>query len=426
MPDYDTSTEIIDRAAGPPVSALDEVVRRALRGFSHWDAVYFTHIAQHGYTFEQFQAFFPCLPLAIRGVVNAVGAMAGQLQVHLLSTRAAILVAGVGLNFVAVVLGAIELHKLSSAVMPNAPREFHRTTALLYCIAPASVFLSVIYTEALYALFTFWGLRILFETLSVHIGRQSWRAMGRIASSEALGLLTSAGLLSLSVGLRSTGFTYGIFFLAYFFFRFPPLQIKRWNKAQCFWILAVIALCGVVLLVPLATNQYISYLRYCSDDNPNRHLSPWCDNFLPDAYGYVQSRYWNVGFLRYYQMHQIPNFLLAAPVLIISFSALARFPWIPRSTPKGSNNEWLLPFYLHWLFLFATALTVLHVQVSTRFLSATPPLYWFMADLLLMSGRKRGNSLFRGLPFQHFGLLSFCLVYMAVGIVLHANFYPWT
>ena len=71
VPDYDTSTEIIDSAAGPPISALDEFVRRALRGFSHWDAVYLTHIAQHGYTFEQFQAFFPCLPLAMRGLVNA-------------------------------------------------------------------------------------------------------------------------------------------------------------------------------------------------------------------------------------------------------------------------------------------------------------------------------------------------------------------
>jgi len=426
VPDYDTSTELLDYGAEPPVSPLDEFVRRALRGFSHWDAVYFTHIAQHGYTFEQFQAFFPCLPLAIRGIVNAVGAFAFQLKVRWLSTRAAILLSGVGLNFVAVVLGAVELHKLSRAIMPNAPREFHRTTALLYCIAPASVFLSVIYTEALYALFSFWGLRILFETLNRHMPKSSWRALGRIASAEAVGLLTAAGLLALSVGLRSTGFTYGLFFVAYLFYRFPPLQFRRWSLAECLWMVGVMAVCAVVILAPMVANQYFAYSRYCTDENPNRHLSPWCDDFLPNAYSYVQAKYWEVGFLRYYQFHQIPNFLLAAPVLVISASALFRFPWLP-SASKPARNPLLVPFYLHWLFLFCTALTILHVQVATRFLSATPPLYWFIADLLLKSRRSRETYvLFRGLAPAHFGLLAFCFTYMVVGVVLFSNFYPWT
>lgn len=35
-------------------------------GLSHWDAVYFLRIAQAGYEFEQFHAFFPLLPLLIR------------------------------------------------------------------------------------------------------------------------------------------------------------------------------------------------------------------------------------------------------------------------------------------------------------------------------------------------------------------------
>ncbi len=37
-----------------------------LRAGAIWDGVFFLHIAEFGYSFEQMHAFFPGLPLAIR------------------------------------------------------------------------------------------------------------------------------------------------------------------------------------------------------------------------------------------------------------------------------------------------------------------------------------------------------------------------
>ncbi|RNA33812.1 GPI mannosyltransferase 2 [Brachionus plicatilis] len=67
--------------------------------------------------------------------------------------------------------------------------------------------------------------------------------------------------------------------------------------------------------------------------------SDWCFKTLPFSYSYIQSVYWKVGFLQYWHWKQIPNFVLAAPVV--------------------------------WLC------------VSTRFIcSSNPLIYWWVASIL--------------------------------------------
>lgn len=54
-------------------------------------------------------------------------------------------------------------------------------------------------------------------------------------------------------------------------------------------------------------------------------LHPWCTRKVPSVYAHIQSAYWGVGAFRYYQWKQIPNFLLAAPALILTAYGTARF-----------------------------------------------------------------------------------------------------
>jgi Mannosyltransferase (PIG-V) len=48
-----------------------------------------------------------------------------------------------------------------------------------------------------------------------------------------------------------------------------------------------------------------------------------------DLNTYIQRKYWNVGFLRYWQWKQIPNFILAFPILYVSTKAV--ISWIQWS-----------------------------------------------------------------------------------------------
>ena len=208
---------------------------------------------------------------------------------------------------------------------------------------------------------------------------------------------------------------------------------------------------GVVMITPLAMVQYFAYSLYCTTSNPNLHLSPWCFSFIPDVYNYVQKKYWGVGLFQYYSLHQLPNFLLAAPILLISLFSLFFYfifhlrSFLRRPSPLplfcSSKDDVkygkmifdinLIIFYIHWAILIVISLTILHVQVTTRFLSSTPPIYWISSYLLLFPGKKR-ITIGRGRGRRWISLtlgdvvLLYYLIFIVVGATLHVNFLPWT
>jgi hypothetical protein len=102
-----------------------------------------------------------------------------------------------------------------------------------------------------------------------------------------------------------------------------------------------------------------------------------------------------VGFLKYYQIKQIPNFLLATPIVILSGISLVGYYTLCRphwkqllfpSTQTGSTTKvWpLLPYYLHLAVMLTFGVFTMHVQVLTRFIAAsTPVIYWFAAQQIV-------------------------------------------
>ena len=67
------------------------------------------------------------------------------------------------------------------------------------------------------------------------------------------------------------------------------------------------AAAGAAVAAPLVGFQYYGWLQHCGPQSAATagELPPWCSQRIPYLYGYVQSHYWGVGFLRYWQPQQV-------------------------------------------------------------------------------------------------------------------------
>lgn len=306
---------------------MDWWMRIFFDGFRRWDSIYFLHVAENGYTYENTLAFCPGFPFLVSLLSNSL-----FLPLHYVMNEATVLlISAVLLNIYFFVKSAKALYLLSEKVLGDETLALK--TAQLYCINPASIFFSAAYSEAAFAFITFNGL-LEFEKRN----------------------LTRASLLfGLSGLVRANGIVNAGFIVYQKAMDFvQQLTSPKWKdfvdlKTILIAVFSLIALTVpplifyvIVCLLPFAGYQYYAYSIFCNtqasykdlpthilnygNNNdyhmPHTGLAHWCRHSPPLSYSYVQTKHWGNGFMRYYEMKQIPNFVLAAPMIMICVAAL--------------------------------------------------------------------------------------------------------
>lgn len=510
--DYDTSGRLSpDDGVSGKSSGLDEHLRSpssplcaAVEGLVTWDAVYFQRISEVGYEHEQTHAFFPLIPAVTRGVASASSALAGATSSDTSANapgarfysprvaRCARAVSALLISNGAHVAAAVVLERLGTLVLEgdNDDDDVHkvaRSAAVLFALNPASVFHSApFYTESVFALASFAGFYFL---------ERGARAFG--TSASVWNRNGAALCFALACAARSNGALNSLVLAHDFFARvlpsvaFGPKQNKRRGKnapgsrgKNASYVLplfaatfAFAARCATTL-APLFALQLYGYRTYCARAL-GAETPAWCGRWrpFPNVYAHVQSHYWNVGFLRYYEAKQIPNFLLAAPALAVSASA-GRSWWtafrVHTNARKRDENEptragarrrggsrdgggfpdknaslkqkrnrdgserdaWMLspsvrPYLFKWAVMSVVALLVMHVQVTTRFLSVTPGIYWFLAKRGFAeaereaAGKRKRTSGKRPSVWRR-AVTLYSISFFMLGALLFPTFYPWT
>ncbi|RKP07024.1 GPI mannosyltransferase 2 [Thamnocephalis sphaerospora] len=408
--DYDAS---VDTLLGPGAAghssekSLDAWLRPFASVYLRWDAFYFLHLAEEGYVYEQEHAFFPLLPLLTR-LLATTGKWLYSLFRPLrfvLSERVIMLLAGVTLSNVAFILAAIAFYRLTRTMFGD--HRFALVSATLFCLAPSSMFMSSMYAESLFALLSFVG-------------------MGFMQRGNHF---AAACVWALSTLARSNGIIYVGFFVY-------ELLIRQTHKHGISGFALRLSKCialAVITISGFTAFETYGYWQFCSNA---QNMRPWCTTRLPLLYSFVQTEYWNCGFLRYFETRQIPNFALAAPMILLSLSGILlyamqdsrRFFTIGLKETHAAHfmrlqlyySDQALPFIYMWGVMLLYAFTSMHVQVITRFFSSMPPVFWFAAHLCLaLDGSQSASTRI----WAHI-VVGYFVIYGLIGVVLFSNFFP--
>lgn len=463
MPDHDAGVFIAPRDKDAPDRPLDALVRFTLGGLNRWDGQYFLHIAEHGYTYENTLAFFPLFPFILKIVSSALSSTD---VITFISYRELSLVLAVLFNMICFTGAAKALYRLSKLVLGSKKKA--EIAVLLFCFNPASIFFTAPYTESLFAWLSF---AVMYQCIED-------------VTSIFITIPLSLSILSRSNGMINIGF------VLYFAIRRIVAQYNFHN---------VICICSrlftmlIIVLFHYGIAQVYNYYLFCFEQkfnfpahvreyasehglilagNKTEESSPWCTNLLPLSYSYVQSHYWNVGFLRYYELKQLPNFLLALPAIYLTLSNSYHYlqeHWeyaarlgLFRVSKKQFKimrpyDRLALVFVVHAILLTLFSLFFVHVQVTTRLLcAASPVLYWYAAEYFtgertfikrqvirkLSKQVKDGDEIscthvtnhvdlsdlldIRCMNWQQQAILWYFVGYTVVGTILFSNFYPWT
>ncbi|KAG8588696.1 hypothetical protein GDO81_006065 [Engystomops pustulosus] len=423
-----------------PNTLGDNIVELLFGGLGRWDAEHFLFIAEHGYVYEHNMAFFPLLPLLIGGLAQGpLLPLAGLLRL-----RSRLLISSAFLNCVCSTLAAVSLYLLGCVTLQSRRSAF--LSALLFCMSPVSIFMASTYSESLYVLATFAGL---------------WQLQKHRT-------ICSSAFLSLATAARSNGLVNAGFLL--------HSTVKEAIQRKNYSGKLLQTIFGIVLIIlPFVLFQCFCFVRSCLESDENQqipqelvqlaiekgyrvhktHIPAWCSLRFPLAYSHIQSEYWDVGLFRYFKLQQLPNFLLASPVMILSICTILEYTssnlelcrtlglWKVQSKyTNGFYGPHVFVYVAHLAALTGFGFLCMHVQVLTRLLfSSCPVLYWFCSHVIHKNepwilGLKRGKTVsnpalqlllaWTSLQQGTRIILAYFFGYWVIGTALHVNFLPWT
>ncbi|MCJ1470013.1 ER membrane glycoprotein subunit of the GPI transamidase complex-like protein [Pseudocyphellaria aurata] len=386
-PGYDTSTTLpkcdLEEGAIKASSWLDKFVR--------WDAIYFTRIAHRGVVFEQEWAFgwgfARLLTLVGRALENT--AISKQLDAEAL--------AGLLLSHCLHLLSCLMLYQLTWTIYPVMADFIRYKSAIiaasLHIISPAGLFLSAPYAESSFSFFSFTGFYLYAKSIDEH-------SRGRAGRRDAL-VVISGLVLGVATTLRGNGLLSGALF------GFDALrelsQLRHFtNICRKSRRLGFVIIGGSVMGICAVLPQCLAYLEYCVNLSGTERKRPWCSHRIPSIYAWVQSHYWQVGFLRYWSFSNLPLFALAAPMLLIMIvSSLNVWTLNAKTNAKRVKTKQykrhvattdvsqfqyqglIQSLAIVQMILAVLSLTSYHVQIITRLSSGYPVWYWWLASMIV-------------------------------------------
>ncbi|KAI1380084.1 glycosyltransferase family 76 protein [Hypoxylon crocopeplum] len=393
-PAYDTSSTLLSSE----ITSSNESIFDLATKLTRWDSIYFIQASRRGYLFEQEWAFGSGLPT----VISFLTQLLSSVGVKAYSSLEPLV--GIFVAHTSHLLSVLALYQLGLVVWKNQRLSF--IAALLHILSPAGLFLSAPYAESTFAFLSFTGCLFLAKGL---LGQKRTFA-------HDVSLVASGMWFGFASTFRSNGLLNGIPFAVALAQELSAPPTISSIRRRCALIIG-----GLAIAIGFIAPQLVAYQTFCTIPSRTK-LRPWCTSRFPSIYSFVQERYWDVGFLRYWTPSNIPLFLLATPMiylLIRSGLELIRRPLnlaIETSTKVNSSHLTTLvrSMALSQLVLAILAITNYHIQIIVRISSGYPLWYWWLAGLITNNKTSTSGG----------NVVRFMVMYAAIQGALFASFLP--
>ncbi|KAL0956090.1 hypothetical protein HGRIS_002258 [Hohenbuehelia grisea] len=388
-----------------------------------WDAFHFDHVARDGYRYEHDWAFLPGMPFVLR----ALAPLANMLGVSSLTLHAIVI-------FPLSLLSTHDLYQLSIVHLGSKSMARLATTISLLPASPVTLRLAP-YAEPWFTAAAYRGMLL--------ATRERW--------------LGAACCFAIAASFRSNGILLAGFILW-------GMLVEPFMRTRKMPIKKLVHATGLTALVfaPFVQHNLSAYALFCSSDSGQADRPIWCDRLIPSVYTHVQGKYWDSGPFRYWTLSQLPNFALAAPVLVLLYAwsiahlrHVAPHYWRVASINTTTKNQRRLPgtpinppidpflqpsLTPHAIHAFVTASTLLfsaNTQIALRLAAALPAVYWAAAWLYWRTSEREEVKMVRDVrsdaretsqPKSRWQsskcYITWSMVWGALSIVLWAGFLP--
>jgi phosphatidylinositol glycan class V len=305
-------------------------------------------------------------------------------------------------------LSVIVLYYLTLNVFGDKAKQLAIISAILHSVSSASAFLLAPYSESSFALLSYIGYLQLAKAIRAE--KAAYSCIFIVQAGVAFGLATT---------IRGNGLLFAVCPALYFLHRLAINKqgIFSWS---IFSTTIATALSGVMVVSGMVFPQWIAYSEYCLSDSP----AVWCRRMVPSIFSWVQSHYWNVGFLRYWVLPNIPLFLLAIPMLAVLLLSgwaytgpiITDLRLYVRTAKQRGPAYVVAVIAAPQIILAVAAILMYHVQIILRLATGYPAWYWWLAQMLLPAAK--GSVMLRH------GLVLIMVSYSLVQSALYASFLP--
>lgn len=389
-----------------PINWTNESLKNILVGFIRWDSAHFLAVSKWGYGYsEQSLAFFPLYPI----LVSIVSKSTYILVSSVMSSDEWMIFCAVAISNISFAIAAVILWLWVSSISVSQNTRFF--TLVLFLVNPSNVFFSIPYAESFFSMLWFSTVYALQLALP--------------HKCSILGGIKLSGVclfLFLAASTRSNGL-FAIVLVVFSLAR--DVLLDCWNRYEYAWSICWHFMMILCALLPYALANIRAAMIVCS--GWQLPLPAVCSEWIPQVYSYVEMKYWNVGFLNYYEARQIVNIAIAMPVFVAALSVIQWF--VTEECPNVLDLILYHPLGGHCFHLIITltiCALVAHLPTTTRVICSSSPFFYYGIASVIANDKaatRHGDDV--QLSRIHWTVY-WGLTYTFIGIAGHVNALPWT